>query len=415
MTSDLILKEATTKQKECILVGRYDFDKIYDRRGTSSLKYDFGIERRRRDDLLPLWVADMDFRLPDEILDDIKSRVDHGIFGYTDPKEDYKRAVASWYRERHGFETKDEWITVVPGIVYAIAVAVRAFTEPGESVLIQEPVYYPFSETVELNHRKLVNNQLVNKNGHYEIDFEDFEKKIVDEKVKLFLLCSPHNPVGRVWTKEELTKIADICLKHDVTIFADEIHSDFVYEGYKHTSFMTLDDKYKEKLILGTSPSKTFNIAGLQIANIIIPNSTLKDKFDLENGAGGYSQCNVLGLVATKACYEKGKQWLDELIDYLEGNIDYVRNLIKEKLPKVKFTEPEGTYLVWLDFSEVTDNYRDLRNLIENEAKLWLDGGVIFGRETALFERINIASPRSIIEKAMEQLYEAYEKRYGKD
>ena len=196
MTSDLILKEATTKQKECILVGRYDFDKIYDRRGTSSLKYDFGIERRRRDDLLPLWVADMDFRLPDEILDDIKSRVDHGIFGYTDPKEDYKRAVASWYRERHGFETKDEWITVVPGIVYAIAVAVRAFTEPGESVLIQEPVYYPFSETVELNHRKLVNNQLVNKNGHYEIDFEDFEKKIVDEKVKLFLLipweeCGP--------------------------------------------------------------------------------------------------------------------------------------------------------------------------------------------------------------------------------
>ena len=221
--------------------------------------------------------------------------------------------------------------------------------------------------------------------------------------------------MGRVWTKEELTKIADICLKHDVTIFADEIHSDFVYEGYKHTSFMTLDDKYKEKLILGTSPSKTFNIAGLQIANIIIPNSTLKDKFDLENGAGGYSQCNVLGLVATKACYEKGKQWLDELIDYLEGNIDYVRNFIKEKLPKVKFTEPEGTYLVWLDFSEVTDNYRDLRNLIENEAKLWLDGGVIFGRETALFERINIASPRSIIEKAMEQLYEAYEKRYGKD
>ena len=411
MTSDLILKRDNDQTKRSALVGRYDFDKVHNRRGTSSLKYDFGMERRRRDDLLPLWVADMDFRLPDEILDDIKDRVDHGIFGYTDPKEDYKRAVASWYRERHGFETEDEWITVVPGIVYAIAVAVRAFTEPGESVLIQEPVYYPFSETVELNHRKLVNNQLVNKNGHYEIDFEDFEKKIIDEKVKLFLLCSPHNPVGRVWTKEELTKIADICLEHDVTIFADEIHSDFVYKGYKHTSFMTLDDQYKEKLILGTSPSKTFNIAGLQVANIIIPNERTRRIFKLENGAAGYSQSNVIGLTATKSCYEKGGQWVDELLEYLEGNLDYIRNFLMEKLPKIKLIEPEGTYLIWLDFSELTSDYRDLRRLIEDEAKLWLDGGIIFGRQTSLFERINIAAPRSVIEQALNQLYEAVSER----
>ncbi len=394
-------------------MSKYDFSNVTDRHGTSSLKYDFGIERRRRDDLLPLWVADMDFRLPEEILDDIRSRVDHGIFGYTDPKEDYQQAVANWYSQRHGFEIEKGWNTVVPGIVYAIAVAVRAFTKPGESVIIQEPVYYPFRETIELNKRKVVNNQLVYKDGHYEIDFEDFEKKVAEENVKLFLLCSPHNPAGRVWTKEELIKLGDICAKHNVTIFADEIHSDFVFKGYKHTSFITLGEKYTENLILGTSPSKTFNIAGLQIANIIIPNESVRYRFKTENDAGGYSQCNAIGLTATKACYEKGGQWVDELLTYLEGNLDYIRSFIKEKLPKIKLIEPEGTYLIWLDFADAFDNYRELRKFIEDEAKLWLDGGVIFGRETALFERINIASPRSIIEQAMEQLYAAYIKRFG--
>ncbi len=394
-------------------MSKYDFDKVTDRRGTSSLKYDFGMERRRRDDLLPLWVADMDFKLPDEILDDIKARVDHGIFGYTDPKEDYQKAVSNWYSKRHGFEVEEDWNTVVPGIVYAIAIAVRAFTQPGESVIIQEPVYYPFRETIELNKRKVVNNQLVYKDGHYEIDFEDFEKKVVEENVKLFLLCSPHNPAGRVWTKEELIKLGDICERNNVTIFADEIHSDFVFKGYEHTPFITLGEKYTKNLILGTSPSKTFNIAGLQIANIIIPNESVRYKFRNENDAGGYSQCNAIGLTATKSCYEKGGEWVDELIAYLEGNLDYIRSFIKEKLPKVKLIEPEGTYLIWLDFADAFGNYRDLRKFIEDEAKLWLDGGVIFGRETALFERINIASPRSIIEQAMEQLYAAYSRRFG--
>ena len=394
-------------------MSKYDFDKVTDRRGTSSLKYDFGMERRRRDDLLPLWVADMDFKLPDEILDDIKARVDHGIFGYTDPKEDYQKAVSNWYSKRHGFEVEEDWNTVVPGIVYAIAIAVRAFTQPGESVIIQEPVYYPFRETIELNKRKVVNNQLVYKDGHYEIDFEDFEKKVVEENVKLFLLCSPHNPAGRVWTKEELIKLGDICVRNNVTIFADEIHSDFVFKGYEHTPFITLGEKYTKNLVLGTSPSKTFNIAGLQIANIIIPNESVRYKFRNENDAGGYSQCNAIGLTATKSCYEKGGEWVDELIAYLEGNLDYIRSFIKEKLPKVKLIEPEGTYLIWLDFADAFDNYRDLRKFIEDEAKLWLDGGVIFGRETALFERINIASPRSIIEQAMEQLYAAYSRRFG--
>ncbi len=388
-------------------MGKYNFDEIVDRHNTSSLKYDFGIERKGRDDLLPLWVADMDFALPKEILDDIKKRVDHGIFGYTDPKDDYKKALKSWYKSQHNFEIEDEWNTVTPGIVYSIALAIRAYTQEGDGVIIQQPVYYPFTETIKLNNRKVVNNQLLYVDGHYEIDFDDFEEKIKKENVKLFLLCSPHNPVGRVWKKEELTRLADICLENDVYIFADEIHSDFVYKGYQHISFMTLDEKYRDKLILGTAPTKTFNIAGLQVANVIIPDEATRQLFRHENDAAGYSQGSVLGMVATASAYTKGKEWLEELKEYLEGNLDYVRQFLSENIPQVRLVEPEGTYLIWLDFSEVTSDRKELSHLIVDEAKLWVDPGIIFGKETALFERINIASPRKIIEQAMEQLYTA--------
>lgn len=392
-------------------MGKYNFDEIIDRKNTSSLKFDFGIERKGRDDLLPLWVADMDFKLPEEILSDIEKRVSHGIFGYTDPKDDYKKALKSWLHTRHGLDIEDQWNTVVPGVVYAIATTIRALTKPGDAVLIQQPVYYPFMETIKLNNRKVVNNQLVYKDNHYEIDFEDFEKKIVDEGVKLFLLCSPHNPVGRVWTQDELIRLADICLRHDVYIFADEIHSDFIYKGSTHTSLLALGEKYKKITVLGTSPSKTFNIAGLQVANVIIPDLDIRRAFQRENEAAGYSQANVLGLTATVSAYNKGGQWVDELIEYLEGNLSYVRDFLKEKLPEVKLIEPEGTYLIWLDFSGVTDNRKELAKIIVEEAKLWLDAGAIFGRETALFERINIACPRQILQKAMEQLYEAVDRR----
>lgn len=392
-------------------MGKYNFDEIVDRKNTSSLKFDFGIERKGRDDLLPLWVADMDFKLPDEIIEDIEKRVSHGIFGYTDPKDDYKKALKNWFSERHDIELEDEWNTVVPGIVYAIATTIRALTKPGDSVLIQQPVYYPFMETIKLNNRKVVNNQLIYRNDHYEIDFEDFEKKIIEEGVRLFLLCSPHNPVGRVWTRDELIRMADICLKHNVFIFADEIHSDFIYRGFKHTSVLTLGEKYIKKTVLGTSPSKTFNIAGLQVANIIIPDPDIRSSFKRENEAAGYSQGSVLGMTATISAYTKGKQWLDELLDYLEGNLNFVRDFLKEKLPEIKLIEPEGTYLIWLDFSKITDSHKELEKLIVDDAKLWLDSGVIFGRETALFERINIACPRQILQKAMEQLYEAVDRR----
>ena len=390
-----------------VAMGKYDFDKFIDRRNTDCIKWDFGMQRKGRDDLLPLWVADMDFRLPDEVIKDISDRVQHGVFGYTDPGDKYRNAVKNWYERRHGFTIDGKDITVTPGVVYAIAIAIRAFTEPGDAVIIQQPVYYPFSETIVLNKRKVVNNQLIYKDGHYEIDFEDFEKKIIDNDVKLFLLCSPHNPVGRVWTKEELTRLAEICKKHDVTIFADEIHSDFVYPGFKHTSFMSLDESLRQKLVLGTSPSKTFNLAGLQVANIIIPDKEMHKSFDRENAAAGYSQPNILGMVACMSVYTKGEEWLDELLEYLKGNLDYTREFIRENIPQVKLIEPEGTYLIWLDFSEVVDNHKELEDIIVNKAKLWLDPGIIFGRETNLFERINIACPRSILKQALEQLSKA--------
>ncbi|WP_029231100.1 MalY/PatB family protein [Butyrivibrio sp. VCB2006] len=391
-------------------MGRYNFDELIDRRNTASLKYDFGLQRKGRDDLLPLWVADMDFRLPEEIIVEIVKRAEHGIFGYTDPDSSYKEALKSWLYRRHGFEIYDEWNTVEPGMVYSIALAIKAFTEPGDGVIIQQPVYYPFMETIKLNNRKVVNNQLVYKDGHYEIDYDDFEKKIIEEKVKLFLLCSPHNPVGRVWTSAELKRLADICLSHNVLIFADEIHSDFIYSGHKHTSLITLGEQYAQNLILGTSPSKTFNLAGLQIANIIIPNDKLRQQFRRENDASGYSQANTLGLSATKAAYTYGEEWLEELREYLEDNLTFVRNYLQEKIPRVHLIEPEGTYLIWLDFSEISDDHKELEKLIVDEARLWLDPGIIFGRETALFERINIACPRETLKQAFEQLYEALEK-----
>ena len=388
-------------------MGKYDFDRFIDRRNTDCIKWDFGMQRKGRDDLLPLWVADMDFRLPEEVIKDITDRVQHGVFGYTDPGDKYRNIVKKWYERRHGFTFDGEDITVTPGVVYAIAIAIRAFTEPGDAVIIQQPVYYPFSETIVLNKRKVVNNQLIYKDGHYEIDFEDFEKKIIDNNVKMFLLCSPHNPVGRVWTEAELTRLAEICDRHRVYVFADEIHSDFVYPGFKHTSFMSLAPELRKRLVLGTSPSKTFNLAGLQVANIIIPDKEMHRSFDRENEAAGYSQPNVLGMVACMSVYTKGEQWLDELLEYLKGNLDYVRKFAAENLPGVKLIEPEGTYLIWLDFSKVVDNHKELEDIIVNKAKLWLDPGIIFGRETNLFERINIACPRSVLEQALEQLKEA--------
>ena len=383
---------------------RYNLNEPVDRRGTSCLKYDFETERKNRTDLLPLWVADMDFRLPEEVLSAMRRRLDHGIFGYTDPKPDYEAAVQSWFLRRHGWKIGSGWNTITPGVVYAISTAIRAFTREGDAVLIQQPVYYPFSECIIKNRRTQIDSPLVYENGRYHIDFGDLERKIADHHVKLFLLCSPHNPVGRVWTREELLRVGEICRRYHVLVFADEIHCDFAFPGNRHIPFASLGPEYADLSIVGTSPSKTFNIAGLQVSNIIIPNERLRAVFREENAAAGYSQANVFGLTACQAAYEMGERWFDEIRDYIWENVQFTDRFLREHLPEIRLVQPEGTYLLWLDMSGLHLSAEQLHRLITEKARLWLDDGSIFGPSSSEFERINAATQRSVLEKALHQL-----------
>lgn len=386
-----------------------DFDEIIDRRNTDCLKYDFTVERGMPEDVLPLWVADMDFRTAPGIIQRAVKDAGFGIYGYTDSKDDYFQAIAAWYRDYFDWKVEKKWLVKTPGVVFAIGIAIQALTKEGDAVMIQQPVYYPFSAVVRDNDRILVNSALVLKDGHYEIDFEDFEQKIIQNHVKLFVLCSPHNPIGRVWTPDELRRIGAICLQHDVKIISDEIHSDFVYEGSRHHVFTTVDSALEEISIICTAPSKTFNLAGLQVSNIFIPNAQIRKAFLRKMSAVGYSQVNMIGLHACQAAYETGREWLEELKVYLKGNLDYVRTYLEEKLPQIKLIEPEGTYLIWLDCRALGLSEEDLEHLIVHEAKLWLDSGAIFGEAGEGFERINIACPRVVLEEAMKRLERAVE------
>lgn len=386
---------------------KYDFDTVIDRNHTNCLKYDFKTERGMEEDVLPLWVADMDFQTLPEIRSRLQEVVSHGIFGYSDGKEDYFAAVQGWYARHFGWEIKKEWLIKTPGVVYAIAAAVAAYTNEGDAVLIQQPVYYPFGQMIRENKRKLVNNPLQEKNGHYEIDFEDFEQKIVEHHVKLFLLCSPHNPVGRVFEEWELKKLGDICIRHQVIVLSDEIHSDFTYPGHTHHVFASLGEAYADQCVICTAPSKTFNLAGLQISNILIPNEKLRHAFEAAVTRTGYSQVGIMGLVATQAAYEHGDEWVAELKAYLYENLDFVREYLKENLPQIRLIEPEGTYLLWLDFRGLGLTEKELEELVVKKAKLWLDRGAVFGTEGKGFERINIACPRSTLKQALDQLKNA--------
>ena len=381
-----------------------DFDTVVDRRNTYSLKYDFAKRRNMPEDLLPLWVADMDFKTSSYIQEAILKQTEHGIFGYSEVQEEYFEAVRRWMKRHYDWQVDSKWLIKTPGIVYALAMAVQAFTEEGDGVLIQQPVYYPFSEVIIDNGRKLVSNTLVqDESGRYGIDFEDFEEKIVTEKIKLFFLCNPHNPVGRVWSEEELKRIGDICYKHHVVVVSDEIHADFVFRG-KHHVFAKLKKEYEEISVVATSPSKTFNIAGLQVSNIFIPNPELKRKFRKQINASGYSQLNVMGLVATKAAYEHGDEWYEAMHKYVSENIAYTKQFIEEKLPDITIVETEGTYLMWLDFRKLGLSESELEDLIVKKAKLWLDSGRIFGTAGKGFQRINVACPRKTLTEALTRL-----------
>ena len=382
----------------------YDFDTVVERRGTDSLKYDASRAREKGEELLPMWVADMDFRTAPEILARLHQVVEHGIFGYSDGGEAYFEAVRGWYESRFAWTVKKEWLIKTPGVVYALAASVRAFTEEGDAVLLQQPVYYPFGQVIRENGRRVINNPLKLADGHYEIDFEDFEEKIIRERVKLFLLCNPHNPVGRVFSEQELRKMGEICKKHGVLVVSDEIHSDFVYPGREHRVFASLSPAYETMSVTCTAPSKTFNLAGLQVSNIFIPDEGMRGRFLHEMRKTGYSQVNRMGLAACQAAYEQGSPWLAALKEYLADNVAYVREFLQENLPEITLIEPEGTYLLWLDFRKLGLTEEEREELLFERAGLWLDSGVMFGDEGEGFERINIACPRKTLEQAMSRL-----------
>ncbi|NLK94116.1 MAG: pyridoxal phosphate-dependent aminotransferase [Clostridiales bacterium] len=389
-------------------MSKYDFDTVINRKNTNSLKYDFAEKRNYPKDVLPYWVADMDFKTPKEVTDALINRINHGIFGYTYYKDDYLDVVKKWFYNHYDYKIENDWIVTTPGVVFAIVTAINAFTEEGDAVIIQQPVYYPFRTSIVNNNRKLVVNSLVYKDNKYSIDFDDFEEKIILNKVKLFILCNPQNPVGRVWTKEELTKLGEICLRHNVIVVSDEIHCDFVYEGYKHTPFASINEEFEDITITCTSPSKTFNLAGLQISNIFIKNSSLRRRFKFQRNLTGYDEPNTLGLTACYAAYSYGDPWLKELKAYLLENIRKTNEFLNEHLNKVKLIKTEGTYLIWLDFSAYNLSDDELNNIIINKANLWLDKGSMFGPEGEQFQRINVACPWIILEKALNNLKEAF-------
>ena len=378
-----------------------DFDTIIERKGTDSLKYDFALRRGYPEDVLPLWVADMDFKTSSYIEDAVIERTRHGIFGYTETGEAYFRAVASWMKKHHDWDVKPQWLIKTPGVVFALATAIRAFTEKGDGVLIQQPVYYPFSEVIEDNDRVIVSNDLVpGDDNRYHIDLDDFERKIVDNKIKLFLLCNPHNPSSRVFTREELTAMGDICLKHGVIVVSDEIHNDFIFEG-EHTVFAKL---YEDNCIVCTAASKTFNIASMLISNIFIPNATIRRRFRKEVAAAGMSQLSALGIVATQTAYEQGEEWYENVFEYIKDNIAFTKEYVRKYLAGVKVVDGEGTYLLWLDFRATGIDHQELDRRIIHEAKLWLDSGNIFGKTGEGFQRINVAAPRSTVEECLRRI-----------
>ncbi len=385
----------------------YDFDEIIERRDTDSLKYDFAAKRGKPDGLLPLWVADMDFRTPACVIDALIEKSAHGIFGYSESREDYFEVLQGWFSRRFDWQVQPDWLVKTPGVVFAVCAAIRALTQTGNAVLIQQPVYYPFTESVEVNRRKLVVNELVYDGSTYHIDFEDFEQKIKEHNVKLFILCNPHNPVGRVWTRDELIRMGDICAAHDVTVISDEIHADFIYPDNTHTIFAGLKPEFEAITVTCTAPTKTFNLAGLQISNIFVANRTIRHRIRQEINRCGYSQLNVMGIVACKAAYQKGEDWLEALKGYLAENLVYLRDFLETRIPEIKLVEPQGTYLVWLDCKALKLSDKALDELIVSRAKLWLDAGTMFGQGGSGFQRINIGCPRSVLKQALEQLERA--------
>ena len=385
---------------------KYNFDEVIDRRGSDSLKLEALLPRWGREDLIPMWVADMDFRTPPFIIDSVKKRIECETFGYTEKPNTWYQSIINWQKKRHQLAITKEMISFIPGVVPAIVMAIEAFTKVGEQVLIQPPVYYPFAAAIRNTGRKVITNPLLLGNLQYYIDFDDFEKKV--KTCKLFIFCNPHNPGGRVWSKEELEKLAAICLKYQVLMISDEIHADLTLPSYKHISLASLSEEIAMNTVTFSSASKTFNMAGLASAYAIIPNPQVRQKFLDKTVGYMLTDGNIFAFQTTVAAYEQGEEWLNQLLAYVQGNIDFLTQYIDQYLPKVKYLVPQASYLVFLDFRALGLSQKELVSFCTNKAHLALVDGSVFGEEGKGFMRINLASPRSVIEKALEQLKEAF-------
>jgi len=385
----------------------YNFDEVIDRHNTNAIKLErcktlFGTE-----DVLPLWVADMDFRTPDFILNAIQKRLEHPILGYSMPSKSFYSSALNWIKEHHNWDVQREWFGFLPGIVPGLSFAVQSMTNPGDEIIVQPPVYYPFFHVIEKNHRILVYNQLKEENGKFTMDLDDLEKKFTP-KTKLFILCNPHNPGGRVWTKEELQQFAAVCEKHQVTIVSDEIHADMVLPGKsKHTPFATVSDWAKNNSITFMAPTKVFNMPALISSNYIIPNAELHQRFASFLEASELNSGNLFAYIAATAAYENGEEWRLQMLDYVQENINYIVDFLKNNIPQIKPMIPEASFLVWLDCKGLGLETDELHKFFSLKAALGLNKGTIFGPGGEYHLRLNVACPRSILEKAMKQLQSA--------
>lgn len=371
---------------------KYDFDKTIDRRATNSYKWDSAPEG-----VLPMWVADMDFRTAPAIIDALQKRVAHGIFGYTRVPDAYYDAVTSWFSRRHGWDIDREWIIYTSGVVPAVSAVIKALTVPGDKVIVQTPVYNCFFSSIRNNSCEIVSNPLRRTADTYEMDFDALERCAADPRAKVMLLCNPHNPAGRVWTPDELTRLGNICLRNGVTVVADEIHCELVYQGFKYTPFASLSDAFLHRSVTCVSPSKAFNIAGLQIANIVAFDNDLRSRIDKAININEVCDVNPFGVAATIAAYNEGEEWLNQLVDYLHGNYEAMAEFCRCELPEFPITRLEGTYLVWMDCSSLGMPSDALEHALLDDARLWLNAGTMYGAEGEGYMRWNIACPRSVM------------------
>jgi len=400
-----------------------DFDRQNNRIGTHAIKWDFSEEKRspvhlkptdigmEAGGVLPMWIADMDFLCPQPVIEAVVARAAHGIYGYTDTPDSYYDSIVQWMKRRHGWEIDPEWICTTPGVVPALNLLVRTFVPAGEKTLIQPPVYHPFFCAIQNNGSVIANNPLILDGGQYHMDFNDLAEKACDPQVKMVILCNPHNPVGRVWTHQELLRFGEICRENNVLIVSDEIHADLIYRGNLFTPFANLGEAFAQQTIICTAPSKTFNLAGLQTSNIIIPSSELRARFLSTLEKNGLFGIGVFGGIALEAAYRHGEDWLEQVLAYLEGNLHCLASYIDEHIPDMRMIYPEGTFLVWLDCRGLGLHQPELKRLMLKEARVRLEDGAVYGREGEGFMRMNIACPRSILIEALERIRRAIEGR----